>query len=274
MQTIQLTQHEIDLVIDFMRTNTGNDFSEKRALVNSKMGLLCGSAGYKHFWELWDALQHTSIASASLRQQVMDELTTSYSYFNREKAHFKLLGRLVAEGALPVGAGELRVWSAGCATGEEPYNIAMALEDARLGGTLLQPYRIVGSDISTQAISTAREARYDFANVARMPPHWRTLYCLHAGQEFHIKRTLQNHVEFRHENVLSPRPDTPFDVVVCRNMLIYFDRESVERFCTLARTRVKPSGYLLLGHTEIMSRIDGFSYVEPSVWRRDGATAQ
>jgi chemotaxis protein methyltransferase CheR len=90
------------------------------------------------------------------------------------------------------------------------------------------------------------------------------------GNGYTIKTSVAAHVTFRHESVFAPRPDAPFDVVVCRNMLIYFDRPSMERFCSSLHGRVKPGGYLFLGHTEIMGEIYGFDYLEPSVWRRKG----
>ena len=147
----------------------------------------------------------------------------------------------------------------------------MVLEDACSAGLLPGGYRVVGSDISSQAIEAANEGRYDVANVARMPPHWRNLYCLRAGNGYDIAAKLRKRVEFRCENVFAPRPDAPFDVVVCRNMMIYFDRQSVERFCSLLCGKVKPGGYLFLGHTEIMGQLRGFTYLEPSIWRRDAS---
>lgn len=272
MHEVQLTQREIMQVIEFMRKASGNDFTDKETLVNSKMSVLCDELGYNHFYELWDAVQGLSIASAQLRERVINELTTSYSYFYREHNHFAILANLLASGDLPVEHGrEMRVWSAGCASGEEAYNIAMALEDARHAGLLAEQYRVVGSDISTKAIEDATAGRYDIANVARMPPHWRNLYCTRTGNAYDVKRLLREHVEFRRENVLAPRLDAPFDAVMCRNMIIYFDERSRERFCMLLRSRVKPGGYLFLGHTEILSNLDGFTYIEPSLWRRNAA---
>ena len=269
MHAVQLMQHEIDQVVEFMRNASGNDFADKGALVNSKMGMLCVKAGYCRFHELWDAMQSSTIAASKLRQQVIDELTTSYSYFYREHAHFEFLAKAVSSGGLPTGSGELRAWSAGCASGEEAYNIAMTLEDARRAGQIGGRYRVVGSDISSRAIETACAGRYDIDDVARMPPHWRNLYCVRADQGYDVEDSLRRKVEFRRENVLAPRPDSPFDVVMCRNMIIYFDEESIERFCSLLRSRVKPGGYLFLGHTEIMGDLEGFTYIEPSIWRRN-----
>lgn len=269
MQAYRLTPHEIGQVVDFMRQASGNDFTDKEKLVGSKMGALCSSTGYERFRDLWDAAQQPTIAGSQLKQRIIDEFTTSYSYFYREKAHFELLGRLIAQGDLPVGTPDLRVWSAGCATGEEPYNIAMALEDARAAGTLHGDYAVVGSDISARALQVAKAGRYSADNASRMPPHWRNLYCKHDDQEYCVAPRLRTHVELRLESVFAPRPDLPFDLVMCRNMLIYFDQASIERFCALVRGRVKSGGYLFLGHTEIMGQIDGFSYIAPSVWRRD-----
>ena len=269
MNAQRLTQHEIGQVVAFMRQTCGNDFSDKGALVSSKMSMLCRQLGYRHFYELWDAAMGQTISSARLRQRIVDELTTSYSYFYREHAHFSRLADLIAAGDLPTRAGDLRAWSAGCASGEEAYNIAMALEDARLGGLLGGRYHVVGSDISSKAIDVALEGRYDAANVARMPPHWRNLYCMRSGQDYEVGNAVRDNVEFRRENALAPRLCDPFDVVMCRNMIIYFDAESIGRFCTLLKSKVKPKGYLFLGHAEILGNLDGFTYVEPSLWRRD-----
>ena len=266
----RLTQHEIGQVVAFMRRACGNDFSDKGAIVSSKMSMLCRKLGYRHFYELWDAATGSTISSARLRQQVVDELTTSYSYFYREHVHFSRLADLIAAGALPVNGRDLQVWSAGCASGEEAYNIAMVLEDARLGGLLDGTYRVIGSDVSSKAIDAALEGSYDAANVVRMPPHWRNLYCVRSGQGYEVARIVRDNVEFRRENVLSPRLHDAFDVVMCRNTIIYFDAESVGRFCALLKNRVKPGGYLFLGHAEILSDLDGFTYVEPSLWRRNG----
>ena len=266
---MQLKQYEVHQVIDFMRRACGNDFSEKGTLIHSKISMLCSKLGYRHFYELWDAIQATTIESARIRQLLIDELTTSYSYFYREDAHFDRLADLLVKGELPVGSSTVRVWSAGCASGEETYNIAMVLEDARSSGVLAEKYHIVGSDISSKAIDIARTAKYDAADVARMPPHWRNLYCMHSGQDFEIKGQLRKNVEFRCENALAPHSDPPFDVVMCRNMIIYFDEKSIQEFCSLLKRRVKPKGYLFLGHAEILSELPGFTYVEPSLWQRD-----
>lgn len=269
MRTVHLTQHEIEQVIEFMLQASGNDFSDKGALVNAKMSALCVHSGFKRFYELWDAMQGSTMSAVQLRQRIIDELTTSYSYFYRENVHFKLLANLIASRALPVGKGPMRAWSAGCASGEEAYNLAMAFEDACIAGSLDRRYRVIGSDISSKAIEAALAGRYDAANAARLPPHWRSLYCMRNGQKYEIKGSLREHVEFRRENALAPRLVPPFDVVMCRNMVIYFDRESLDKFFTLLRSRVKPGGYLFLGQTEIMSNLKGFTYVEPSIWRRN-----
>lgn len=269
MQTVKLTHHEIEQVIEFMHQACGNDYSEKNALISSKMSMLCMRLGYNHFYEMWDDATASTIASAQLRQQIIDALTTNYSYFFREDVHFARLTDFISAGHLPVGMGEMRVWSAGCASGEEPYNLAMVLEDAHRSGLMGGSYRVIGSDISSHAIAIAREGRYDVADVARMPPHWRTRYCVRSGADYEVKKLLRDRVEFRLENVLAPRFDAPFDVVMCRNMMIYFDKESIGKFCSILRNRVKPGGYLFLGHAEIISDLPGFTYLEPSIWQRE-----
>lgn len=270
MSTIKLTAGEFAQIVAFMRKTCGVDMSSKETFVNSKMNVLCAQLGYPRFYNLWDDAQGQTMAAAYLRQQIVDALTTSYSYFFREDQHFAYLRRLIESGELPLGPGPLRAWSAGCATGEEAYNIAMVLEDARRAGLLPSGYCVVGSDIASGAVETARVGRYDAADVARMPLHWRSGYCMRCGQGFEVKAVLRENVEFRMENVLTPRFDAPYDVVFCRNMLIYFDKESIGQLCRVLRGLVRPGGYLLVGHTEILGDVDGFTYLEPSIWRRNG----
>ncbi|MDO4538985.1 MAG: protein-glutamate O-methyltransferase CheR [Coriobacteriales bacterium] len=269
MRTVKLTSHEVDKVVEFMHQASGNEFSDKRALVSSKMSMLCAHLGYRHFYELWDDVTGTGFAAARARQEVIDALTTSYSYFYREDEHFARLAGLISSGELPVSGKRLRVWSAGCASGEEPYNIAMVLEDAHQGGLISNHYRVVGSDISSAAIRTAQQARYDADDIARMPLHWVKRYCKRDGTGYKVCQQLRDHVEFRRENVLEPRLSAPYDVVMCRNMMIYFDRESIDHLCSVLLSKVKPGGYLFSGHTEILGELNGFTYLEPSLWQRN-----
>lgn len=270
MESIRLTPGEIAQVSAFMRDICGNDFSDKEYLIGSKMGLLCSSLGYTRFFDLWDEAHGTTMSAAKRRQQIIDALTTNYSYFYREERHFACLAELVRNRSLPVTDGPLRIWSVGCATGEEPYNIAMALEDARREGFLARGYHIVASDISSKAIAAAERGCYEVSDFARLPSAWRTKYCFRTQDGCEVKGMLRENVEFRLENVLEPRPDKPFDAIWCRNMLIYFSKPSIKRLCTTFSAMVRPGGYLFLGHAEILGDIDGFVYVEPSVWKRKG----
>lgn len=280
MEPMRLTENEVAKVTAFMRDECGNDCSDKATLVGSKMGRLCERLGYHRFYDFWDDAMGHSMAAARLRQRVIDELTTNYSFFHREPEHFTRLSALIESGELPVGAGDLavaasklRVWSAGCASGEEPYSIAMALSDEMAKGYLPAGFHVVGSDISQAAIDVARDARYDVADAARLPTTWRSRYCMRSGHYYEVKGRVTEHVEFRVENVLAPRPDAPFDLVMCRNMIIYFEPSAVRKLCRLLRVRVKPGGYLFCGHTEILSDLEGFTYLEPSIWQRDAEPA-
>ncbi|MDO4536732.1 MAG: CheR family methyltransferase [Coriobacteriales bacterium] len=269
MSFIKLTKGEVEQVAAFMSEVCGNDFSGKEYLISSKMGLLCQQEGFLHFYDFWDSVRGHTMEAARRRQQVIDALTTNYSYFFREDQHFARLSELIGSGILPVVPGKLRVWSVGCATGEEPYNIAMALEDCRRMGQLPFGYKIVASDISSKAIAIAEKGRYSLDDYARLPPAWRKRYCGRAGDGCEVSQLLRANVEFRLENVLEPRPDAPFDLVWCRNMIIYFNSHAIKRLCSLLKGLVKPGGYLFFGHAEVLEGVSGFTYVEPSLWRRN-----
>ncbi|MDO4798160.1 MAG: protein-glutamate O-methyltransferase CheR [Coriobacteriales bacterium] len=266
---IELTPLEIESVRAFMHDECGNDLSQREYLVSSLVGILCDRLGYRRFRDFWVDASEDTIAGAELRQQVIDTLTTSYSYFHRESRHFALLKELVRNGAIGTGPKPLRIWSAGCATGEEPYNIAMVLEDMRREGRLSSGYRIVASDISTKALAVAKAGHYSTADVARLPLAWRDRYCLRTHDGCEMRAELRRGIAFRHENILNPRPGGTFDIIWCRNVIIYFDQTVIDSLLKEFKRLTRLGGYLFLGHAEIATSIEGFSYVQPSVWLRD-----
>ena len=191
---------------------------------------------------------------------MIDVVTTNKTDFFREPDHFDILTSRLLPGALERAGNRdaFSFWSAGCATGEEPYTLAMVLEEFRLSNPGFD-YRIIASDISTRALDAAMSAIYHSDRVVPVPPSYKKKYLLRsrdpANPQIRIKKELRDKVSFLRINFMDDRfPfDGQFDVIFCRNVIIYFDRTTQERILGTMCRYLKPGGNLILGHSETLT---------------------
>lgn len=181
----------------------------------------------------------------------IDLITTHETYFFREPKHFDYLQQRI----LPAVAaqGDFRVWSAASSTGEEAYTLAMLLDSCRQH----RPWSIVGTDVSLQVLSDARRGLYVMARGERIPPHYLRRYCLKGRDRydgyFLVERALRERVEFRQANLTRPLPELgQFDLILLRNVLIYFDQPIKQQVLEHVLERLKPGGWLMVGHSEAL----------------------
>jgi len=154
------------------------------------------------------------------------------------------------------GTRTIRVWSAGCATGEEPYTLAMML-DAALGSTSRLSFEILATDLSPSALDVARRGRYRAGTTRAVPrPVMKTSFVMH-GDEVEVRPALRQRVRFEEKNLLDARYPRGFDLVLCRNVLIYFGRATQREVLARLAGSVVPGGYLALGYTERLDAGDG-----------------
>lgn len=186
--------------------------------------------------------------------ELVNCITTNKTGFYRESHHFQLLRDELAprwiERARCGGSHRVRIWSAGCSTGEEPYTIAMALHDV-LPASDGWDVRIVGTDIDTEVLRTAASARYAPDRLDDVPPA-ALGYFERSGNAMAVRDEVRARVEFQHLNLIAPRWALrgPFDAIFCRNVAIYFDaptqRQLFDRFAGLLAS----DGRLFVGHSE------------------------
>ena len=203
---------------------------------------------------------------------MIDEITTNKTEFFREHQHFDFLVSSILPGIPVSDWTSLNFWCAGCSTGEEPYSLAMVLAEY-FGNT--HNFTIFASDLSTQALRTARQAVYSNALGASIPFGLRQKYTLtgHGSQvgRFRIVPELRKRVTFDRVNLIAPDWQVPcaMDVVFCRNVMIYFDPKTRGRVVTEFRRHLKADGYLFIGHSETLGGIDrglGLVQVKPTVY--------
>ncbi|MFW6331107.1 MAG: CheR family methyltransferase [Gemmatimonadota bacterium] len=235
----------------------------KETLVKSRLSKRLRALGLPDF----DAyLRRVEEDGGGELRHMVDALTTNKTSFFREPAHFD---HLTGE-ALPAlgGAAPLRIWSAGCSTGEEPYTLAMVLREH---DPKRDDARILGTDISTRALALARQGEYAEPVLAGVPAPLRDRYFEVAGPgRFRAGGGLRSLVSFGRLNLMSEWPMRgPFDVIFCRNVMIYFDRDVRERLVARFHGLLREGGYLYVGHSESLTGLDHmFRYVRPAVYRR------
>ena len=201
----------------------------------------------------------------------VDAVTTNKTEFFREITHYDYLRSQV----LPEFSGKrsIHCWSAACSTGQEPYSMAMLLDDYHRNNQTKYTYSILASDISRAVLQTACQAEYKRACIAPVPESFRKQYLLrHKAdpERFRITPQLRSRVKFKQLNLLAiPDLGRTFDVIFCKNVLIYFNRANQARVLNGLLPFLEPGGYLFVGHAEILFEFkDIFRNTAPSVYRR------
>lgn len=207
--------------------------------------------------------------------EFINAITTNLTSFFRENHHFeylrlKALPELLRKNA-PVR--RIRVWSAGCSTGEEPYSIAMTLleADPRSGDW---DVKILATDLDTRVLATARQGVYDADNVKRMDPGRLRRWFLKGGSgqagRVRVKDELRGLIHFRQLNLIGPwELKGPFDCIFCRNVLIYFDQPTKCKLIERYGRVLAPGGHLFIGHSESLHNIPhGFENLGQTMYRK------
>jgi chemotaxis protein methyltransferase CheR len=199
---------------------------------------------------------------------LLDAISTNVTSFFRERAGLDAIAALHAE-AVRGGQRRLRYWSAASSSGEEPYSLAMLLaEAAPLPGLDLA---ILGTDISSRVIARARAARYGPQAVAGIPADLRRRYLQSAGDLEEIDPSLRSLVTINRLNLIRPPFPMrgPFDAVLCRNVMIYFDLPTRARLLAEIARLLRPGGLLVTGQAESLAgHTPGFEVVKPSIYKR------
>jgi chemotaxis protein methyltransferase CheR len=205
---------------------------------------------------------------------LVNAITTNMTSFFRESHHFDhLRDFLVARMAERSGGSRsrLRVWSAGCSSGEEPYSIAMTLREAcndRLPGW---DAKILATDIDTNVLATAEQGVYPADRVTPVPLAYRSRYIAPgADRTFAVADSLRQLISFKPLNLLEEWPMTgPFDVIFCRNVVIYFDKPTQRLLFDRFADMLGPGGLLYVGHSESLFRVcDRFAAAGRTVYRK------
>jgi chemotaxis protein methyltransferase CheR len=266
---IQLSASEFRQISDLAYQRFGLDLKQgKEALVAARLGKKLRTLGFTSFAEYHRHVLADSSGDALI--ELIDALTTNHTSFLRERAHFEFLARAVKEEFRDVST--LRIWSAACSSGEEPYSIAMCLADA-LSKSAGRQFHILATDISTRVLDIGQRGVYPVARFADVPDPWRRAYLLRgqgSSQGFYkIKGELGQRIAFERLNLIEPFPRRePFHVIFCRNVMMYFDKATQQNIVQRLSGCLDRGGYLFVGHSESLTGVEhNLQYVRPATYR-------
>jgi chemotaxis protein methyltransferase CheR len=230
------------------------------------------SMGYTSFTDYIDHV--TSSKNPADLELMLNRLTTNYTYFMREEAHFNFFRDTILPYLLEKKKNKvLSIWSAGCSSGEEPYTISMLIKETLGAQAALWDTRVLATDISQNALKAAREAVYDEDSLRNLSPAWKSKYFVKASGEgiYSVAPAIKSNVIFQTFNLMDPiHFRLKFDVIFCRNVMIYFDQNTKDALLQRFYDATAPGGYLLIGHSETVNKEKTpYKYLMPATYRKE-----
>lgn len=266
---ITVSDQDFQRLAQFMQKHYGIDLSKKRTLITSRLSHTLKEKGYTSLEPFLERL-FTKKDPADV-ELVLNKLTTNYTYFLREKDHFTYFQNTILPGLEKLHQKDhvLSIWSAGCSSGEEPYTLSMYLKEYFGAKASQWDTRILATDISQQAMAKAKAGLYKVP--ADMPEAWLKRYFTFdkASGMYSVVPAIRQNVIFRPFNLMDPiRFRLKFDVIFCRNVMIYFNQQTrdslVQRFCDA----MHPGGYFFVSHSESLGQDPKFRLVAPSIYQK------
>jgi len=270
-----MSDKEFQLFRDLVYTRVGINLTEKkRSMLIGRLQKLLHTSGFKNFQDYYDYLVRDRNETAMI--ELINRVTTNYSFFYRGRSHFDFFRQKAFPELLETlkqrNSRDIRIWTAGCSTGEEPYVLIMLmLEHLGLEYSLWNG-GILATDISEKVLSFAREGIYPDGRAKELPLHLQKKYFnTRPDGQLAIKDVVKREVVFRKFNLKnSIYPfEKPFQMIFCRNVMIYFDRQTRDKLLQRFYEIMEPGGYLFIGHSETLGRDQqNYQYIMPAVYRK------
>lgn len=263
-----ISDKDFNRLVSFVQSKYGIDLHQKRQLVTSRLSGTVKSMGYKSFTEYVDFLLKKG--SGDDINQLLSKLTTNYTYFMREVESFDYFTQSILPDIVHRHQRDkcLSIWSAACSSGEEPYNVSMYMMDYLGGQASAWDTRLLASDISMDALTKAKRGVYELPDT--IPPHWKQNYFKPAaGGKFEVAPKIKSNVIFKQFNLMDPiHFKRKFDVIFCRNVMIYFDQPTKAALARRMFDATVPGGYLVISKAENLPPDTPWARVSTSIFQK------
>ncbi|MFJ7933449.1 CheR family methyltransferase [Sporosarcina sp. NPDC096371] len=228
--------------IENIKKKTGIDLSlYKEAQMKRRLTSLYEKKGYRNFKDYFDAIHNDK----ELLEEFLDRMTINVSEFYRNAQRWDVLEKKIFPKLLAQNK-KLKIWSAACSTGEEPYSLAMVLATH----VPIRDISILATDLDLGVIERAKVGLYPDRALKEVPAPIVKKYFVNEGQYYQVNDEIKRTVSFKQQNLLNDRYDTGFDLIVCRNVMIYFTEEAKDQIYMNFSKSMKPGGILFVGSTE------------------------
>lgn len=266
-ENLELTAHEFTCFQRWLYDTAGIQLTEaKRTLVAGRLNKRVRALNLRSYGAYFEFIQQNKNSEAQTeRQNALDLLTTNETYFFRESAHFDFIRKKL----LPQWRNHsVHCWSAASSTGQEAYSLAMLLATHHTG-----TWRITGTDISSRVIHTAQQGTYPLSQSEKIPLEYLQEHCRKGINDkagtFRIALPVRQNVQFQQANLQQSQGSLgPFDLILLRNVMIYFDATVKKKVLDNVLNRLKPGGLLFIGHAESLNGITtSLHMVQPAIYQ-------
>lgn len=266
---LEINNADFERLVKFIKVKYGLNLYDKKYLVESRLTNYILDCGFDNFTEFLESVY--ADRSGIEMSNVISRLTTNYTYFMRESEHFKhFTDVFLPEASRSKVVRELRIWSAGCSYGNEPYNLAMCMDNYFGPRHAAWDSKILATDISFNALRMAKQGVFTEQSLQELPALWRNKYFIRNDNgTYRVTDELRNNVVFKYHNLMDEIGfKKKFDLIVCRNVMIYFDDQTkfdlIERFYDAT----VDGGYLYIGHAENAPKGIRYKTVQPAIYRK------
>ncbi len=269
---LDLKDKDFQRLVKFVQDHYGINLTQKRQLIIGRLSNPVIAMGFSGFTEYIDHILGQK--NPQDIELMLNKLTTNYTFFMRETAHFDYFQNT----CLPYleranqKSHILSIWSAGCSSGQEPYTLSMILKEYFGKKPGNWDTRVLATDISQNALKAAKEGIYDEESLKDLPADWKRKYFRPTSEKkvCQITDELRKNVIFKTFNLMDPiRFKLKFDVIFCRNVMIYFDQPTKDALVQRFFNATVPGGYLFIGHSESLNKATmPYQYLIPSAYRK------
>jgi chemotaxis protein methyltransferase CheR len=268
---LSINDQQFIRLTDYLKSHFGVNLIKKRTLIESRLNNYLVRNGFVDY-ETYLDYAFGDVSGKEITQ-ILNLLTTNYSYFMREWEHFKFFrDRVLPELAPGLRDGDLRTWSAGCSTGQEPYTLAMILADFMHDRRLAWDAKVLATDISDKALSRAKEGVYQTDCLKNVPAVWKLSYFNKISDSaWAVKNQLKSEVIFRRFNLIEEAFPfkKKFHVIFCRNVMIYFAEETKKKLISKFFDATANGGYLFIGQSESLNKDEtDYQFIMPSIYKK------
>lgn len=268
---INLKDSEFRELTGYMKENYGINLTEKKLLIEGRLSNMITEKGFSDFSDyLKSVFKDTSGNEIS---SLINKLTTNHTFFMREADHFAYFRDTVLpylEGSTKTK--DLRIWSAGCSSGEEPYTLAMIIADYFGEQKFMWNTRILATDISQKVLEAAENGVYSGEAMNTMPKYWGLRYFKKIeDKNYQISEEIRDEIIYRNFNLMTEifPFKKKFHVIFCRNVMIYFEPKTKMELINKFYDMTEPGGYLFIGHSESVNKEETkYKYIMPAVYRK------